>query len=144
MQIFISKLMWNTWLVSSEIFWKTNPNQFDVAQKTRHNSKFQISPWRRWSWDTDLPISVWSWLLVNIMDIAINIKHYRGLCENPQIFRDNLQKMRYVNFSDSNFRGIQYSMNINEFDTIILQIMHLLQSNDKSNIVKHSSVNLYF
>ena len=35
-------------------------------------------------------------------------------------------------------------MNINEFDALILQMMHLLQSNDKSNIVKHLSVQLYF
>ena len=68
------------------------------------------------------------------MHIVINIKNYCGLCENA---RNGFLVIIYLyfNFSESNFRGIQYPMNINEIDVLILQIMYLSQSNDKNDIV---------
>ena len=68
------------------------------------------------------------------MHIVINIKHYCGLCENARN-RFLVIIYLYFNFSESNFRGIQYLMNVNEIDVLILQIMYLLQSNDKNDIV---------
>ena len=68
------------------------------------------------------------------MHIVINIKHYCGLCENARN-RFLVIIYLYFNFSESNFRGIQYPMNVNEIDVLILQIMYLLQTNDKNDIV---------